>query len=39
VVGSFTLLVVFMRLAYVSLPLGVGPFKALSVGLLRLIGV
>ena len=38
-VGSFTLLVVFMRLAYVSLPLGVGPFKALSVGLLRLIGV
>jgi hypothetical protein len=33
------LLVIFMRVAYVSLPLGVGPFKTLSLALLRLIGV
>jgi putative tricarboxylic transport membrane protein len=38
-VGAFVLLVVFMRVAYVSLPLGLGPFKELSVLLLRLIGV
>lgn len=38
-VGAFVLLVIFMRVAYVSLPLGVGPFNALSLLLLRLIGV
>jgi len=38
-VGGFVLLVIFMRVAYVSLPLGVGPFKTLSLALLRLIGV
>ena len=39
VVGAFVLLVIFMRIAYVSLPLGFGPFQQLSVLLLRLIGV
>jgi hypothetical protein len=38
-VGALLLLVIFMRVAYVSLPLGVGPFKTLSLALLRLIGV
>jgi hypothetical protein len=39
VLGAFALLVIFMRMAYVSLPLGVGPFQQLSVTLLRLMGV
>ena len=39
VIGAFLLLVMFMRIAYVSLPLGFGPFQQLSVLLLRLIGV
>ena len=39
VLGAFILLVIFMRVTYVSLPLGVGPFNSLSVLLLRLIGV
>jgi hypothetical protein len=39
VAGSLTLIVTFMRVAYISLPLGEGPFRALSIGLLRLIGV
>ncbi|MGE5337116.1 MAG: tripartite tricarboxylate transporter TctB family protein [Gemmatimonadota bacterium] len=38
-IGGFVLLVIFMRVAYVSLPIGVGPFKAVSVLLLRLVGV
>jgi putative tricarboxylic transport membrane protein len=37
--GSLALVVIFMRVAYISLPLGEGPFRALSLGLLRLIGV
>jgi hypothetical protein len=37
--GSFVLVVIFMRVAYVSLPLGEGPFKSLSLALLRLLGV
>jgi hypothetical protein len=37
--GSLALVVVFMRVAYISLPLGEGPFRALSIGLMRLIGV
>lgn len=36
--GAFALLVVFMRVAYVSLPLGVGPFESISLALLKLIG-
>lgn len=39
VIGAFVLLVIFMRIAYISLPLGAGPFQQLSVLLLRLIGV
>ncbi|HKO66814.1 MAG TPA: tripartite tricarboxylate transporter TctB family protein [Burkholderiaceae bacterium] len=39
IIGAFVLLVLFMRIAYISLPLGAGPFQQLSVLLLRLIGV
>ena len=39
VIGSVALIVVFMRVAYISLPLGEGPFRALSLALLRAIGV
>jgi putative tricarboxylic transport membrane protein len=38
VVGATTLLLMFMRIAYVSLPLGVGPFHALSTLMLRTVG-
>jgi hypothetical protein len=37
--GAFALAIVFLRVAYISLPLGEGPFRALSLGLMRLIGV
>jgi hypothetical protein len=37
--GSLALVVVFMKIVYVSLPLGAGPFRALSLGLLALLGV
>ena len=37
--GSFVLIVMFMRVAYISLPLGAGPFRELSLALLRLLGV
>jgi hypothetical protein len=37
--GSLLLVVVFMRVAYISLPLGEGPFRALSLALMRAIGV
>lgn len=37
--GSLLLVVIFMRVAYISLPLGAGPFRELSLALLRLIGV
>jgi len=37
--GSFVLIVMFMRVAYISLPLGSGPFRELSLALLRLLGV
>jgi putative tricarboxylic transport membrane protein len=39
VVGSLAFVYVFMKIVYVSLPLGRGPFKALSVWLLALLGV
>ena len=39
IAGSFLLVVLFMRVAYISLPLGEGPFRSLSLGLLRLLGV
>jgi hypothetical protein len=37
--GSLLLVVTFMRIAYISLPLGEGPFRALSLALMRAIGV
>jgi len=37
--GSLALVVTFMRIAYISLPLGEGPFRAVSLALLRAIGV
>jgi putative tricarboxylic transport membrane protein len=37
--GSLILVVLFMRVAYISLPLGENPFQQLSLLLLRLIGV
>lgn len=37
--GALLMVVIFMRVAYISLPLGEGPFQTLSIALLRLIGV
>jgi len=37
--GSLAFVVVFMKIVYVSLPLGVGPFHALSLALLAALGV
>jgi hypothetical protein len=37
--GSLLTLLLFMRVAYISLPLGEGPFRVFSLALLRLIGV
>ena len=37
--GTLLLAIVFLKIAYISLPLGVGPFRDLSIGLLRLLGV
>jgi putative tricarboxylic transport membrane protein len=37
--GSLAMVVVFMKMVYVSLPLGVGPFRLLSIGLLSVLGV
>jgi hypothetical protein len=31
--------IVFQKVAYVSLPLGEGPFRAFSLGLMALLGV
>lgn len=39
VLGSFAMVALFMKLVYVSLPLGTGPFQALSLAVLRLLGV
>lgn len=39
VLGSLAFVFVFMKIVYVSLPLGVGPFRTLSVGLLALLGI
>lgn len=38
-IGAFVLVVIFMRIAYISLPLGEGPFRLVSTTLLSLIGV
>ena len=37
-IGTMFLVLVFMRIAYISLPLGEGPFKVLSIGVMKLIG-
>lgn len=39
VVGSVAFIFVFMRIVYVSLPLGVGPFQKLSLSILALLGI
>ena len=37
--GSLAMVVVFMKIVYVSLPLGAGPFRAFSISVLVLLGV
>lgn len=37
--GSLSMVLVFMKIVYVSLPLGVGPFQRVSLALLALLGV
>ncbi len=39
VLGSLTFIYVFMKIVYVSLPLGVGPFKQVSVWILAALGI
>jgi hypothetical protein len=38
-IGSFGFFFIFMKVAYISLPLGQGPFKALSLLLMQWMGV
>ena len=37
--GALLMVVLFMRVAYISLPLGAGPFRSLSIALLSALGV
>ena len=37
--GSLAMVVLFMKVVYVSLPLGMGPFRVLSIALLQALGV
>lgn len=39
VAGGFVLAVTFLRVAYISMPLGEGPFRWLSLALMRALGV
>lgn len=39
VLGSLAIMFIFMKIVYVSLPLGVGPFKVVSIALLAVMGV
>jgi len=39
VLGSLAFVFVFMKIVYVSLPLGVGPFLRLSTGLMAMLGI
>jgi hypothetical protein len=39
IVGSLAFVFVFMKVVYVSLPLGVGPFQAVSTALMALLGI
>jgi putative tricarboxylic transport membrane protein len=38
-VGTLLLMFVFMKIVYLSLPIGVGPFEAVSLALMKLMGV
>lgn len=39
VLGSLAFVFVFMKVVYVSLPLGVGPFERVSTGLMAMLGI
>jgi putative tricarboxylic transport membrane protein len=39
IIAPIVLIFVFMKIVYVALPLGVGPFKALTLVLLKILGV
>ena len=39
IAGTLLLATVFLKFAYISLPLGEGPFRALSISLMSLLGV
>ena len=39
VVGSLAFVFVFMKIVYVSLPLGVGPFRSVSTWLMAMLGI
>lgn len=39
VAGGLVLAITFLRVAYISLPLGEGPFRSLSLALMRALGV
>ena len=39
VLGSLTLVFIFMKVVYVSLPLGSGPFESVSAFLMNLLGI
>jgi putative tricarboxylic transport membrane protein len=39
VLGSLTFVFVFMKVVYVSLPLGVGPFRTLSAWIMAALGI
>jgi hypothetical protein len=39
VLGSLAFVFVFMKIVYVSLPLGLGPFRSLSIALMALLGI
>ena len=38
-IGSLVLVTIFMKIVYVSLPLGEGPFRAVSVTLMGALGI
>jgi putative tricarboxylic transport membrane protein len=39
IIAPIVLVFVFMKIVYVALPLGVGPFKTLTLALLKVLGV
>jgi putative tricarboxylic transport membrane protein len=39
VLGSLTLMFIFMKLVYVSLPIGQPPFSEVMLGLMQLMGI